>query len=297
MKLTYILAALLAASLTLTSPGRVAADAGDALVGGIIGGVIGGAIVNEGNKRRTKKTVYRTPTYSAARAENREVQTSLNYFGFPAGTPDGVLGRNSRAAISQYQVHMGYPPTGHLSLYEKDNLITSYHRAVAGGHVTTQQIASHPMGSRGLLHIYRDQATGVVTTVQPTQPVDQNTAPEVTEASAGNTATSALPTFLGSTGGASLASHCNTVSLLTNTNGGFTTVSSLNDPNVVLNEQFCLARTYAIATGEELANSVQGASAADIQDQCAAFGPVMKDYAASLSLKQRDAVLRDSTLR
>ena len=30
----------------------------------------------------------------------REVQTALNYFGFPAGTPDGVLGRRSSSTVS-----------------------------------------------------------------------------------------------------------------------------------------------------------------------------------------------------
>jgi len=149
------------------------------------------------------------------------------------------------------------------------------------------------MGSRGLLHIYRDQAAGVVQTVQPTQPADQSTTSAVIEVSSSNTAKSALPTCMGTAGGASLASHCNTISLLTNTNGGFTTVSKISDPNVVLNEQFCPARTYAIAAGEELASSVQGTNAAEIQSQCEAFGPVMKDYAVSLSLKRRDAVLRD----
>ena len=104
-----------------SSAGTVAADGGD-IAGGMIGGIIGGVIVNEATKKRTTKRVYRAP--SPVRAENRDIQTSLNYFGFPAGTPDGVLGRNSRAAISQFQVHMGYPPTGHLSLYEKDTLIT-----------------------------------------------------------------------------------------------------------------------------------------------------------------------------
>ena len=84
MKITYLAAIILAASMTLTTTGRVAADAGDALVGGIIGGVIGGAIVNERNKKRTVTKVYRAPTYSAERAENREIQTALNYFNFPA---------------------------------------------------------------------------------------------------------------------------------------------------------------------------------------------------------------------
>ncbi|NND20144.1 MAG: peptidoglycan-binding protein, partial [Silicimonas sp.] len=120
------------------------ADAGDALVGGIIGGVIGGAIVNERNKKRVvTRKVYRQPVYSAQREENRQVQTSLNYFGFPAGSPDGVLGRNSRSAISQYQAHLGYPVTGYLTDYEKSFLLSSHNRAVAGGPVTHQQIAQN----------------------------------------------------------------------------------------------------------------------------------------------------------
>ena len=86
-----------AAAMTVSFAGKTSADVGDAIVGGIIGGVI----VNEANKNRQRqkvKRVYRAPakTYSPARAEAREVQTALNYFGFPAGTPDGVLGRRSR---------------------------------------------------------------------------------------------------------------------------------------------------------------------------------------------------------
>ena len=295
MKITYLAAIILAASMTLTTTGRVAADAGDALVGGIIGGVIGGAIVNERNKKRTVTKVYRAPTYSAERAENREIQTALNYFNFPAGTPDGVMGRNSRNAISQYQAHLGYPVTGQLSPYEKDFLVSSYHRAIAGGAVTHQQIAQNPMGPRGLLLTYREQAAGIAVsapataaplTVVPAQPA-------TTEVAATPEAGGALPNFLGGGGTMSLASHCNTVSLLTNTNGGFTGLAKMTDANVVLNEQFCLARTYAIATGEDLASGVQGVGTNEIAAQCQAFGPVMKDHVASLSLKRRDEVLRD----
>lgn len=289
---TSFVTAVLSAALLVSGTGQVAADAGDALVGGIIGGVIGGAIVNENNKRRTVKTkrVYRAPAYSAARAENREVQTSLNYFGFPAGTPDGVLGRRSRAAISQYQAHLGYPVTGYLSEYEKNFLLSSHSRALAGGYATNQQIATNPMGTRGLLLTYRDQAAGTapqVPAVQPeavvvAAPAEPEPKPKV----------AALPNFMGGGDGKSLASHCNTVSLLTNTNGGFTTLASMADPNVVLNEQFCLARTYAIAQGEELASSIQGVGTAEIAAQCQSFGPVMKDHVAALSLKTRDEVLQ-----
>ena len=295
MKFTILSTLILALGLTLSSVGRVTADAGDALVGGIIGGVIGGAIVNENNKRRaTTKRVYRQKVYSPERAQNRETQTALNYFGFPAGTPDGVLGRRSRTAISQYQAHLNYPVTGYLTQYERDFLLGSYHRAVAGGAATNQQIAA--VGSRGLLLQYRDQAAGVATAVapapavQPEQPVVEASNNTATGTSDGGGLT--LPNFLGGGDGLSLASHCNTVSLLTNTNGGFTTVNAVSDPNVVLNEQFCLARTYAIATGEELAAGVQGVGTNEIAAQCKAFGPVMKDHVAALSLKPREAVLQ-----
>lgn len=292
------ISAALAAIIAVSGVDRADADIGDAIVGGIIGGVI----VNEAskNRQRTVKKVYRAPVTSAARTEAREVQTALNYFGFPAGTPDGVLGQRSRAAISQYQAHLNYPVTGYLNDYEKSFLLGSYHRAIAGGPVTQQQIAATGMGPRGLLLKYRDEAAGIavaqpVPAPQPA-PMPQTivaTPPSMaTPEIAAPTTTAALPNFLGGGDAASLASHCNTVSLLTNTNGGFTTLASMGDPNTVLNEQFCLARTYAIAQGEDLAASIQGVGANEIAQQCKQFGPVMKDHVAALSLKSRDAVLQ-----
>ncbi len=90
-------------------------------------------------------------TSSATRAANREVQTALNYFGFPVGTPDGVLGRNSRAGIADFQTYMGYPVTGQLTAYQQDFLVGSYSRALAGGASTDQAIAANPQGAKGLL--------------------------------------------------------------------------------------------------------------------------------------------------
>ena len=261
---------------------------------GLLGGIIGGVIVNESIKSRQnqRQTVYRNSVNSTARAQNREVQTSLNYFSFPAGNPDGVMGRNSRNAISQYQAHLGYPATGQLTPYERDFLVTSYHRAIAGGAATNQLIAADPRGSRGLLISYRDQLAGApTTTVSPGTTVvvtPQVSVQPPVVAAAGN----GLPTFMGQSGSISLASHCNKVSLLTNSNGGFVTEASMGDPNQALNEQFCLARTYAIAQGEELASQVQGFSAGQIAQQCAAFGPAMKEHVAGLSLKSEQDVLQ-----
>ena len=310
--------AALAASLALTPATQVAADAGDALAGALVGGIIGHAIGRDQQRQRQQqsRTVYRKPAVSSATREaNREIQTSLNYFGFPAGAPDGALGPRSRGAISQYQATLGYPVTGQLTQYERDFLVGSYHRAIAGGAATAQLLASMPQGSRGLLLRYRDEAAGVAVVAPvapaPTLAVPGGTTVVVAPQAATGTRTttvtevssaelvepaptgSALPTFMGGGDALSLASHCNQVALLTSSNGGFTTEATLTDAAFALGEQFCLARTYAIAEGEALAERIEGYTAAEIAEQCKAFGPALGDEVKALSLKPRDEVLRE----
>ncbi|SDW18919.1 peptidoglycan-binding domain-containing protein [Roseicitreum antarcticum] len=104
----------------------------------------------------------------------------------------------------------------------------------------------------------------------------------------------AMPNFFGGAAAApSLASHCNRTSLATTNNGGYTTVANLTDPRLALSEQFCLARTYAIAEGEELAQQVPGVTPQQISAQCDAFGPSLKPFAAAMSLQEPADVLRD----
>ncbi len=309
MAFSRTVSALIAATLIVVPVNRAAADAGD-VFGGIVGGIIGGAIVNEANKNRAKPqqrtVVRRTGISSAQRAENREVQTALNYFSFPAGAPDGALGRRSRGAISLYQAHMGFTPSGYLNPYEKDFLLTSYHRAIAGGYQTTQLVAQSPNGVQGLLHAYRDgrvpgqpvlpaPATTDTTVVAaaPT-PAPAPAAPTVlTSAPTAEAATGALPNFMGGGDQVSLASHCNSVSLVTNTNGGFTTAELVTDSTHALNEQFCLARTYAIAEGEELLTKISGFSKEQIETQCGQLGAAMKAEITSLSLKPNAEVMAE----
>jgi|SRR6056297_760797 len=156
----FSISAAVAISL-LTSP--VPAMANDALIGGIIGGVIGGAISNgaKNNRQRTYRPAASKPRSSGIsstqRELNRQTQTALNYFGFNSGTADGVMGSRSRAAVSSYQAHLGYSPTGQLTSFERDFLLSSFHRAQAGGPNTAQLIASNPQGVRGLLVLYRDE--------------------------------------------------------------------------------------------------------------------------------------------
>lgn len=431
-----VLGGCVAASLMFTPVQTIAGDS--ALVGGIVGGIIGGAIANSAKNNRSSKRTYtkkRSSVSSAQRQQNRDTQTALNYFGFNAGTPDGVFGRNSRRAASDYQAHMGYPPTGQLTQYERDFLVSSYYRAQSGGPATAQLISSNPLGVRGLLIAYRDEQTnggygsaaigghyglpsavaaavneiakssdpsaeqlvqrhgfiqladingdgqtdyiidtsvtgsafwcnaqscavrvfastpdgyerndfqafnvtpamftcqrgncaktdGPATQLAVIPGAPQPAAPQAPQTQMASAATSvgnlvatpvataqpvvsnpaaqqqaaapALPNFMGGQQSAtpSLVSHCNKVSLLTSTNGGFVTESTLTDANFALSEQLCLARTYAIAAGEEMMSKVQGVTPDQITAQCKAFGPVLKEHVAAVSLQGRDEVLR-----
>ncbi|MDW3222855.1 MAG: peptidoglycan-binding domain-containing protein [Paracoccaceae bacterium] len=310
-------ATVLAASVAVMPAARATADAGDFIAGALIGGIVGHAATKNAQKKKTRTYRSRIPSTQ----EGRQIQASLNYFGFNAGRVDGQLGRQSRAAVANYQAYLGYPATGQLSPFEQNFLVTSYNRAQAGGYQTTQLVAQSPEGARGLLRTYRNelaaqsapQPAAPVVAVAPqvvapvvqapapvavTAPAPQvvTPAPEVVAAAAAPAAaqsSTALPNFFESgTPEASLASHCNTVSLLTSTNG-YTTAASMSDPTAALNEQFCLARTYAIARSEELISQVNGFTPQQVAQQCDGFGPVVQPYVDELPVKPRDIVSRD----
>lgn len=315
MKLKALAAAGLVASLSLVPADTAHADAGDAIAGAIIGGILGHAIANDQNRRKSstqrrssKSTKSARPGISSAqREQNREMQTALNQFGYNVGTPDGAIGPKSRAAISNYQATLGYPPTGQLTEYERTVLVTAYHRAIAGGPQVQQIMATHPMGMKGLLLVQRDEMAGIPSTQAATAALplapEVPLAPAVTAATVGVTAAlpslmpeeaaaPALPSFMGSgQAQVSLASQCNKISLMTNTNGGYVTSANMTDAGFALGEQFCLARTYAMTTGEERAAKVAGFTPAQIAEQCASFGPVLAEHVSALSLKTRDEVL------
>jgi peptidoglycan hydrolase-like protein with peptidoglycan-binding domain len=308
--------ACVAFSLVATPAQQAAAD--NALVGGIVGGIIGGVIVNEANKSRSKKSSGTRKTYSssgvssAQREQNREVQTALNYFGFPVGTPDGALGPKSRAAIAEYQVTMGFPGTGQLNDFERDVLVSSYYRAQSGGAATATLMATNPRGAKGVLIAWKDERLGIGTpqgtlaggtglgaatfaapvvtgAVAPSMPTFQ-AAPVVPALPVA--AAPALPSFMAQGASqVSLASMCSQVSVITSTNGGYMTQLNMTDPSLALSEQFCLARNYAIAQSDELVSQIAGFTPQQIAEQCAGFAPVMKDYVASVSLKPRAAVI------
>lgn len=272
MKFKRFSMAGLALCIAVGPVGQASAGNNNGLIPGLFLGAIAAEVFRNGNKKR-----YRTRLPSTT--EGREIQTSLNYFGFPAGRVDGQLGKKSRTAISGYQTFMGFEETGKLNDFEMEFLFSSYERAMLGGDATTQLIAANGLGAKGLLKLFQQEQTGVGST-------------QLTNVLGGG-GTQALPDFFGQSAVVSLASQCNKVSLLTNTNGGFVTEAAMGDPNLALSEQFCLARTYAIANGEELASKITGFTPQQVAAQCDSFGPAMKDFISALSLKPRDSVMQD----
>ncbi len=293
------------------------------VVGGIIGGAIAGQAAKPAEPAEPKiqerviireRTVNRPATNSYEREQNRNVQNALNYFGFDVGAPDGALGPRSRNAISQYQATLNFPVTGHLSEYERSFLLSSHARAQANA-VQSAQIAAQYGGQRGILVAYQQtQAAGAVMNTQPIvmapqpqivvqQPQPQvviNTAqppaepqPQLAAAAPApapeKPAAAMMPSFIGGGVEASMASFCNKTSLVSSSNGGMLTVAAVSDPAVdpatALGEQFCLARTYAIDEGERLTAQVQGVTLAQMQEQCAAFAPTMRDHVAGMVAK------------
>ena len=272
------------------APAPVYANGGD-ILGGFIAGMVGAAIINDVSRRH--HTTYYSTMSSAQRESNREVQTSLNYFGYNAGSPDGVLGGRSREAVMSYQALLGDPVTGDINDYERNILITAHNRAMAGGPDVSQVLLTNPMGARGLLVQQRDAMAGVPAQMAATPP-QAAPAPTATTTAAPAAPATGLPSFA-STGQdqVSLASACNKVSLQTNSNGGFATVASMTDPEFALSEQFCLARTYVMSAAEDLQAKITGYTPQQIQDQCLSLAPALKDYVAELSLKPESEVLSD----
>lgn len=303
-----ILLSGIAASFFLVPANRAAADAGDFVAGAIVGAIVNHAARNQPRKKVYRRTQVKRKAYRPgipSTQSGREIQSSLNYFGFNAGTVDGQLGRKTRDAVSQYQAYLGYPITGQLSTFEQELLVSSYNRAQAGGYATQQQIAVTPDGTRGLLKVYRTEMAGggavqapqTTVVVAPAAPVVVAPMPPAdsltVSAPAAEATDGALPNLFGNASTkVSLASHCNSVNLKTSANGGYMTVAAMNDPAQVLDEQFCLARTYAIADGEQLAQGL-GAAPDQIAAHCATYGERMKPYVGALSFKRQDAVIAE----
>lgn len=281
--------AALAATLVVSPISKASADTGNFIAGAVVGSVVGHAARREYDLTRTQRQTT-TRTQSTARhtiipstRQGHDIQTSLNYFGFDAGSVDGQLGGQSRAAISRYQAYMGYPATGQLTPLEEEILIASHRKGQVGSFETNRQIATHPDGERVLLQNYRQDLAGETTEGLPT--TTSVALPNLGEAFA----PTGVPHFQAAQ---SLAAHCNSVSLVTTTNGGYTTAESMTDPDLVLNEQFCLARSDAIDKYLLLAAQVQGVNPDQIVLQCQGLAPTMATYVSELHTAPQNQVVQ-----
>ncbi|WP_458877515.1 peptidoglycan-binding domain-containing protein [Arenibacterium sp. CAU 1754] len=296
----------MAASMVIVPVERAQADEGAALLGGML---LGGIIVNEVNKNKQRRaTTTRTTTvrrstgnsaaYTAQRAQNRQVQTALNYFGYNVGTVDGSIGRRSRAGISQYQAQMGFQPDGQLDDYERDFLLGSHQRALASSHVAPYNQIMATQGPGGLLRTYRNEQLGISTTaaVQPTTPAPApQTAPAPQPQVAARADNAALPSFTFGQVDRSVNEHCNEINVLTAANGGITTTGRVSDAEFVLNEQFCLARTHAMAESTSIVATIPNLTDAQIEEQCSGLAQVIAPQLEALPTSRPDMVISDTS--
>ncbi|MFC4670072.1 peptidoglycan-binding protein [Seohaeicola nanhaiensis] len=294
------------------------AQAGDA--GAALGGLIlGGIIVNELNKNKQRqRTVYRAaPSYSAAREENRQIQTALNYFGYNAGSPDGVMGSRSRSAVSQYQAQMGFTPDGRIDPYERDFLLGSYQRALSSSHVAPYNQIMASQGPSGLLRTYRNEQLGISTTAAQAAPVPapapapmpapvatsapapapvpQPVAPAAPQPVTARQENASLPAFTFGQSDRSVNEHCNQINVLTAANGGITAPGRVKDKEFALNEQFCLARTHAMAESTSITATIPNMTDAQIEQQCEGLAQVIAPQLTSLSTSRPDQVIADTS--
>lgn len=143
-------------------------QASDEFVGAIVGGIIGSALSQQQRSSSSRSTSTRSASApNPQRVANREMQTALNYFGFPVGVVDGSVGPKTRAAVSAYQTFMGFPPTGQLTSFERDILVGAMTFGQSGSPDAMQLVANDPNGSRALLIRQRDVMTGTLTATAP----------------------------------------------------------------------------------------------------------------------------------
>lgn len=181
----------------------------------------------------------------AEMAKVGQLQTALNYFTFDAGSVDGLMGQQTRAAMEEYQAYLDYPVTGQLAEDEAQFLMAAYQGAQTNSAEAQQVEATHPDGIKGLLLILRDGA--------PSQP------------------TGVIPSFRMTDAPQTVSAFC------------AQTTASEASIEQTLQPLFCSATQAAISQSETLAASVTGFTPAQIEAQCLGFAPALVSVVASVS--------------
>lgn len=226
----------------------------------------------------------------------KQNQTALNYFGFPAGTADGISGSRTRSAISDYQRYLGFPATGQLNSYEQELLVNGYHRSMAGvGNAAPYSSLVASDGARGLLKgIHRENqglpANPNAPAPAPVQtPIINAVAPETGGGMVFGTPSTA-PRF----GDASMSQDCRLTNARTLAEGRMVDPANMVDAQFALDEQFCGARDYAIARSQQLSSGIDGMTDEVIQAQCASIVDAMDPYVSLLGTRSPQAIAADA---
>lgn len=89
--------------------------------------------------------------------------------------------------------------------------------------------------------------------------------------------------------------HCNEINVLTAANGGITTAGRVTDAEFALNEQFCLARTHAMAESSTIVSTIPNMTEAQITQQCEGLGQAIAPHMVSLETASTDKVMADTS--
>lgn len=306
MFMKSISVALVSASLALVPVQRVqAGNDAAAILGGLI---VGGIIVNEvtKNNQRKRAAQQRAQQHSnanaaarnAQRAQNRQVQTALNYFGYNVGAVDGSIGRNTRNGIARFQGDMGFTADGRMDDYERDFLINSQQRAEVSGNVAPYNSILASQGRYGLLRTFRNEQLGIATTVAAPAPAPAPVPAPVpaTKPVPATTAPATLPAFNFAESERSISAVCNEINVLTAANGGITSAARVTDAEFTLNEQFCLARTHALAESAAIVATIPDLTEPQVEAQCKGLTQAVAPQLTALDVVSPGAVINATSI-
>ncbi|MGB3408004.1 MAG: peptidoglycan-binding domain-containing protein [Jannaschia sp.] len=131
----------LPASASCPGPSCPSGRSNSGIAQGVIAGAISGAIVRQRPDGQVRGATRRTASSdTATRAEAAAIQRRLNDLGHDAGTPDGLIGQRTRAAIVRWQAAVGEEPTGQLTEDQAASLL----RGPTGGLVTSGRTLQRP---------------------------------------------------------------------------------------------------------------------------------------------------------
>lgn len=261
MKRTKTISAALTAAMLMTSGPAHASDAGKIAVGAIAALGIYSILKNKNSQAQAAPSPRPQPsaprnTYNPVREENRRVQSALNGVGFNAGGADGIVGPQTRNAMSDYQAHMGYPVTGELSEPQRQHLLAAHQQIKNGNAAARFPEVNRQEGPQGLVKALQNPAYA--------DEFNQDQQPRAVEArSANGDDDLVLPPALSKPSrvplsASSMAEYCELTAGISQTNAGPMLAGNVTDADQALSEQFCDARSYAITQGNGLLNQLNG---------------------------------------